>query len=369
MFGIFKSKEKKLYELLERTWIDEKDILPLLKKDLNLDYKDKDPLSVSTLRSKLIFNAARNPKYVLTPMLKAGYDINMRDNNGETILHNAIDLDVVQFLVEKGADINAKDNKGITPIMIERMEEEAKQWIKSHPDYVSPNLSSLSLFDTIDTNDIELVKLKLKEGVDINEQKGNTYPLKWACESIGMWGHVNSEDTLEIIKLLFEHGAKAKDGELLEGILSSIEEFKDRKEKNRVKILEECANLIKGNGVEFNILEIHNNIKYNNYEAVKSYIELGKPLNISEDDVQFKFYPLDIAVGEGYQDIVALLLKNGAEHSSEFKSNGCYVNEKKLFDKALKEYLKGDGVLKKLDKLSSEEKTKKARDNALKIMI
>jgi hypothetical protein len=53
--------------------------------------------------------------------LKAGADVNYRDEDGNTALHAACLLknrDVLGFLVKKGADVNAKNKLGETPLMM-----------------------------------------------------------------------------------------------------------------------------------------------------------------------------------------------------------------------------------------------------------
>lgn len=51
-------------------------------------------------------------------LIKAGADVNARDYKGNTPLHFAKDGESIKLLVENGADINAQDNEGWTALMI-----------------------------------------------------------------------------------------------------------------------------------------------------------------------------------------------------------------------------------------------------------
>lgn len=54
-------------------------------------------------------------------LLEAGYDIDVRDDEGRTALMVAVsshqNRDVVVYLLETGADPNARDYSGVTPLM------------------------------------------------------------------------------------------------------------------------------------------------------------------------------------------------------------------------------------------------------------
>lgn len=43
-------------------------------------------------------------------------DVNAKDENGDTRLHNPIDLETLNNLLIAGADVNAVNNRGQTPI-------------------------------------------------------------------------------------------------------------------------------------------------------------------------------------------------------------------------------------------------------------
>jgi ankyrin repeat protein len=49
-------------------------------------------------------------------LVKAGADVNARDNDGNTPLHETFLTDVEEELLKSGADVNARNNEGETPI-------------------------------------------------------------------------------------------------------------------------------------------------------------------------------------------------------------------------------------------------------------
>ncbi|RYP60410.1 hypothetical protein DL771_010525 [Monosporascus sp. 5C6A] len=68
--------------------------------------------------STLLMAASRSPE-ILGCLRKAGADINMRDTNGETLLHKHVtseDVPMVRFLLSLGADPNLTDDSGRSPL-------------------------------------------------------------------------------------------------------------------------------------------------------------------------------------------------------------------------------------------------------------
>lgn len=61
---------------------------------------------------------------VLKLLLAKGADINARDSNGETLLHNiALSPEFARFLIDNGADVNAVADDGSTPLNMSMLEE------------------------------------------------------------------------------------------------------------------------------------------------------------------------------------------------------------------------------------------------------
>lgn len=78
--------------------------------DINMRSEDGDTL---------LIRAARNgDEEKIAMLLKRGADVNARDRYGDTVLHEAVvcgDAEVVRLLLEAGADPKATDNDGYTP--------------------------------------------------------------------------------------------------------------------------------------------------------------------------------------------------------------------------------------------------------------
>jgi len=161
----------------------------LLSKNGNINVKDNNG------KSLLDFAIRNKNKEIVKILLQKGLDINSKDNNGNTALFSAIlegNEEITKFLIQNGADVNSKNNSGQTllPLLIER-------WSRNKDKDKHPPI--IKLIDVTLTNKIkEIVKILLQKGLDINskDNNGNT-----ALFSAILEGNE------EITKFLIQNGA------------------------------------------------------------------------------------------------------------------------------------------------------------------
>ena len=173
--------------------------------------------------------------------LNKGADINLRDEKGETLLHEAIQgrrtsrapwlpkgpsgcthLEMVRFLISRGADVNAKDNRGCTPLYT--VMEQALEYSPIGPDELLMIVRCLveqgsnihekdcrgatPLYLAAEFGNWDIVSYLVERGSDIHTTvKGGRTLLHAACLRRGY------EDGTEIVKFLLQRGldVNAKD--------------------------------------------------------------------------------------------------------------------------------------------------------------
>ncbi len=87
----------------------------LLEKKIDLNAQ----LPISGLTA-LLWGTQHNANETILLMIKAGVDVNLCDNDGQSALHIAAgagNFILVKALIEANANINVQDNKGNTPLM------------------------------------------------------------------------------------------------------------------------------------------------------------------------------------------------------------------------------------------------------------
>ncbi len=150
------------------------------------------------------------PVEMVAVLLEAGADIERPNRDGLHPLHNAVlagQVKTVAFLISKGAAVNSRDKQGRTPLLsfaaiagsaidIPKMLLAAG----ADPD-IEETLDQLRALDFAAINgELELAKLLLNVGVDVNHRQG------------GYWGetalmHAIFHDRVDFVRLLVAHGA------------------------------------------------------------------------------------------------------------------------------------------------------------------
>jgi ankyrin repeat protein len=130
-------------------------------KQRNLSQKDKD-----------LFESVRSGNTTeIVRLLKAGANVNTKDNHGFTALHIASgrgDLATIELLINKGANVSAQNDGGDTPLHDACMNgkiEAAKLLIEKGADVNAKNKSGQNpIYPAAERGNLELVKLLVSKG-------------------------------------------------------------------------------------------------------------------------------------------------------------------------------------------------------------
>ena len=136
-------------------------------------------------------------------LLNAGADINVQNDNGETLLHQAVsscNVELIKFLLESGADCNIKDDCGRTALYYAADAEIMKTLVNAGGNISVVDENECTLLEWFMRENVnwEIVKFLLESGIEVPEYlpSSSADPIDTAC----------SEDQLDIVKLLYEGG-------------------------------------------------------------------------------------------------------------------------------------------------------------------
>lgn len=258
---------------------DSSALMDELVEGKRLEWLNKVKEAMNVYENLLFFSAEHDflnlAKYLVE---EKGWDVNEKNTWGGTPLFVACEngnLNMIEYLVEKGAEIDVLDEAGVAALQ--------RASYRGNLDVVQCLVDLGANVDVVVDND--------EEDVD-----GET-PLFWACEG----------KSFDVVKYLVEHGADVnKENEYGETPL-----FKAcySGNENIVKYLvEQGAGVNKESEDEetplfFACLQGHENI-------VKYLVEHGADVNKATDSGET---PLHIARKKGYENIVRYLVEHGAE--------------------------------------------------------
>ncbi len=187
--------------------------------DTSVGGEDKEAASTPSVGSEALYSAIEKGNVEMVRILvEAGADINAADGfGGNTPLHEAVeqgDAEIVRILVAAGADVHAEGYFDRTPLTL-AAEEGATEILQillgTGPDadtsvggedkeaVSTPSVGSEALYTAIEKGDVEMVRLLVEAGADINaaEGFGGNTPLHEAVK----------KGDLEIVKILVAAGA------------------------------------------------------------------------------------------------------------------------------------------------------------------
>lgn len=206
------------------------------------------------------------------------------------------DQATIKYLIQKGAKVNLSDNQ--------RKTNAIDHLVRS----MCPSVSNSGLMYSTDSfthsplqianqrkNNIETVNLLLENGAMVNDGTPDIRPLTSAIEA----------GDFKMVKELLNHGAEL-DKEAVTKNQAVAKSSSNEAELTERKKINDLLRLS---------LKLMKNVRTNNYQEVKENIENGACVNVSNEKYGS---PLIYASWKGYEDIVDLLLQNGA--NVNFKS-------------------------------------------------
>lgn len=291
-------------------------------------------------RTMLHLFASNNSSILVETLLNKGADINARDASGATPLHFAVlsgNIDIAKLLIFKGAKVNQVDNNANTALdyaiyknnigMVKLLLKFGGP--KYRPDdslHILEEIRELinstkSIFDLIEENNVEEVKLLLDNGVNIDIRDSEDYtPLHIAVARV----------KTDMVIFLLENGANinAKNGYGHTPLHLASQHYQSGSEYLNLDRIElfKTVNLLILKGADVNAKNAHTGktpiyeaILHRNKDIVKILLDNGAII-IAKDDLGNT--PLHEAAMNTNEELTKLLLTLGADINAQNHSHG-----------------------------------------------
>lgn len=292
-------------------------------------------------------------------LIKYGANINIKNSDGSSPLLYAIDYEAVDFaniLIQNNADVNIADNKSMTPLILASKNNFELDFYKklinnkanlnatiadTAADWNDPGFSALH-FACSDYDKIELAKLLVKSGADINIKDVHSYtPLHIAC----------ANNNYNLIKFLIENGAAINDKDI-DGLTPL--HFSCIYSKSS-----EIPELLVKNGASINVKNtegwtpIMAAALYGNTETIKYLMDNNADIEL-KNDLDDRFWEITRLDGsnilfdfikEGDYKMVKFLVNNGANiNAQNDRGETPLILSKEYEHKKIERFLKRKGA-------------------------
>lgn len=224
---------------------------------IKLGYKLTDEHLGSNLMATVVgasrSRISRNKAFSLVQeMLDRGYDINQKDDSGNTPIFDAVtsrydmNRDMINFLIKKGANINEVNKENMTPLACAVQlgdVEHAKLLISKGAKTNTQHKDGMTLMHyAVLSGNPEVVRLMAAKGLDVNakDENGKT-PLDYAVGTYGEGSDLGKNMFGALGKLNAKRGeshipsikSAEKDSDGLRGTLSAAQQIRYTEEKSK----------------------------------------------------------------------------------------------------------------------------------------
>ena len=304
---------------------------PGLDAGTSADGEDKEAAPTPSIGSEALFTAIEKDDVEMVRLLvETGADVNAAEGfGGNTPLHEAVekgDVEIVKILVAAGADVNAEGFMSRTPLSLaaEKGATEIMQILlgpyadtpgggEDKEAASTPSIGSEALYTAIEKGNVEMVRLLVEAGADVNaaEGFGGNTPLHEAVEQgdtemvkilVAAGADVNAEGSMSRtpLSLAAEKGAT----EIMQILLGPYADTpgggEDKEAASTPSIGSEA---------------LYTAIEKGNVEMVRLLVEAGADVNAAEGFGGNT--PLHEAVEQGDTEMVKILVAAGADVNAE----------------------------------------------------